>query len=66
VVRAMAQKAREEQETLIARIAALEAKLDAAKAAPAEAGPKAPAKPRVAKPKASPDPKAGPEAKPGA
>jgi BMFP domain-containing protein YqiC len=63
VVRAMAIKAREEQETLAARVAELEARL-AAQAAPA-AGPKAsaPAKPRaVAKPRAAA--KSGAAAKP--
>ena len=53
VVQAMAQKAREEQEALAARVAALEAKLAAAEAS-APAQPKAAAKPRAAKPKAPP------------
>ena len=61
VVRAMAAKAREEQEKLVARVAALEAKLAAAAkptAAPRAAKPaaKAAAKP-AAKPKPAPKPK---------
>jgi BMFP domain-containing protein YqiC len=62
VVRAMAIKAREEQETLAARVAELEARL-AARATPA-AGPKAsaPAKPKAAaKPRAQAKPKATPK-----
>ena len=62
VVQAMAQKAREEQEALTARVAALEAKLAAQSGAPAAAKPKAAAKPPVAKDKAPPKPKAAPEA----
>lgn len=54
VVRAMAIKAREEQENLAARVAQLEARLAAA--------PKAPAKPKAApKPKAPVKPKAAPK-----